>query len=173
MNALVAEIGFYRNQLRVIPGLSFNCSGYISSVSIAAQLLSVEGSVISQLKFVLWNCSFEECNRSSTHTLPITHAQEMLGFPGIYRIDNVNFQIEAPAARGYFSLGIDQPSDSSVLLYYQQGVGPVNYYQTPFLNETSLQFDKLDISRCRDLPLIHPVYSKLASTPVPINIRQI
>ena len=162
LNALVARIGFYRHQLRVIPELTFNCSRYISSISIAAQFQSVETSVRSQLKLALWNCSFEECNRLSTH--PITGTQEIPEFPDIYRIDGVNFENEAPEGGGYYSLGIDQPPNSNVLLYYQQGVGPVNYFQNSS-DQTLLQFDKPDLSQYRDLPLILPVYSKVASTP--------
>ena len=144
LQAIAPQVGTYPAEQRVIPSIHFLCNGTLTGWMIGASTRTVEGADNTlSLELQVWRCDpLWSHTRVSTglntsairnrcwlqNSTVVTNSRVLQGTnnPNVYVVPQtprIRFQ------RGDI-LGIFQPANSTVELYYHQGVGPYNTMET-------------------------------------------
>ena len=166
LQAIAPQVGTYPAEQRVIPSIHFTCNGALTRWMIGARArrrAAADNNLGLELQ--IWRCarglpqSSSEVqtdirnNSTSNHcrlkNSTVVTNSNLRGTrnPNVYMVSQnppIQFQ------RGDI-LGIFQPADSPVELYYHQGVGPYNTRET---NQTSTLNDLQIRNDIQDFPLV-------------------
>ncbi len=162
LESLVARVGPFPGELRIIPELTLNCNALITNIFIGAAYFqpAAASTEVNTLELVIWNCT-SRCERLHSATIAREELTQAIDPPSsLYKAD-VDFQLRLTEAGESFVLGIEQSSSTGVLVYYQQDTGLTNYHRTLGGSATTIALDDASFSPSQALPLLHPVLSKL------------
>ena len=165
LETLLANVVTYPGQLRIIPQLSFLCSGSLSGLIIGGKR-STAMAESGNLRVGLWTCTLDstaisgkDCERANAITISSQQLLPMTGSPNVYEI---MFKDSVGQLNQTLALGIEQGAATAndVSLYYQQGTGPINYY-IPYVSPTSPGVVSLsNFMNQMDHPLLYPLYGE-------------
>jgi len=164
LQAIAPQVGTYSAEQRVIPSIHFTCNGALTGWMIGAS--ARRRATADGLELQIWRCprglpqSSSEvqtgirnnsinnhCRLKNSTVVPIS---KLCGTsnPNVYMVpQNPHIQFQHGDI-----LGIFQPADSPVELYYHQGVGPYNTRetdQTSALNNLRIRNDTQDFPLVR------------------------
>lgn len=161
LKSLVARVRSFPEELRIIPELTLNCTAFITNIFIgAAYFQPTTSSETIDPQLVIWNCT-DRCERLHSTNITREALAEVTSFSSsLYKTD-VNFELRLTEARESFIIGIEQPSNTGVQIYYQQEDGLANYLRAYSKDVTTIDLNDSSFTRSQALPLIHPVLGEL------------